>query len=288
MLAEAPVEAAGTVLAEINYVRNRPLAGQGPLTFVTEDESQSTMINRPGVPVVIHDVRGSSTLIDREGFELLNHISSVTNFDLIEEDPEIDQLYIDEMTALVMKVTGAPIVIMQGGGKKRYGSKAKDKLVGLKNALPALYPHGDTTDRSAVELAGMMASFVPGLDLSEVPRWAHINTWRPITQPPHDYPLAVCDARTIAQNDPIPVVARTVTRTAGAFDFETNGYIHNPDHRWCYYSDMTPDEVLMFKTHDSDPGRAHQVAHTAFLSPLCPADAPTRGSVEMRAFVVWL
>lgn len=283
-------QAQTTIQAEINYVRNPPPADGEPLVFVTEDEGLSTMVTRPGQTMWIHDVRGTPTSIDREGFELLSHTSTVANFDLIEEDAETDKLYIDEMTDLVKRVTGAPIVVMQGGGKKRYGQSAKDKLAGLKNALPALYPHGDTTERSAPMLAGMIASFVPGLDLDTVSRWAHINLWRPITPPPHDYPLAVCDARTTAPGDPVPVVARTETRAKGpgTFDFETHGYIYNPDHYWCYFSDMTPEEVLMFKTHDTDYARAHQVAHTAFLNPLCPPGSPTRGSVEMRAFVAWL
>ena len=288
MLSKAQVHTAGNVRADINYVRNARKPGEEPLTFVTEDESRSTMITQPGTPMWIEDARGSSSSIDVEGFELIHHVSTVPNFDLIEEDAEIDQLYIDEMTALVKKITGAPVVIMQGGGKKRYGQSAKDKLFGLKNALPALYPHGDTTEVSAPQLAAGMASFVPGLSFDAIKRWQHINLWRPITRPPHDYPLAVCDARTIAAGDAVPVIAHTETRAAGVFMFETNGYLHNPDHRWCYFSDMTPDEVLVFKTHDTDPAQAHQVAHTAFLNPLCPPDAPTRGSVEMRAFVAYL
>ena len=288
VLSKAQVHTADKVRAEVNYVRNPRQPGEEPLTFVTEDMSRSTMITQPGEPVWIEDVRGTATSIDAEGFELLHHVSAVPNFDLIEEDDAVDQLYIEEMTALVKKVTGAPIVIMQGGGKKRYGQKAQDKLSGLKNALPALYPHGDTTDASAVGLGMMMASFVPGVKFEDISHWQHINLWRPITQPPHDYPLAVCDARTVGPGDAVPVVARTETRTAGSFDFETHGYVRNPAHRWCYFADMTPDEVLMFKTHDSDPARAHQVAHTAFLNPLCPPGVPTRGSVEMRAFVAYL
>ena len=288
MTSEAPANGSIVVEAEINYIRNPQPAGEPPLTFVTEEESRSTMVTRPGVAMPIRDVRGLATSLDREGFELLRHASAVPDFDLIEEDDAIDRLYIEEMTALVKAATGASLAVMQGGGKKRYGKTATDKLAGLKNGLPALYPHGDTTDRSAPPLAATIAAYVPGLDLASVPRWAHINLWRPITPPPHDYPLAVCDARSIAAGDAVPVVARTETRTAGAFDFETSGYLHNPAHRWCTFRAMTPAEVLMFKTYDSDPARAHQVAHTAYVDPLCPAGAPTRGSVEMRALVAWL
>ena len=108
-----------------------------------------------------------------------------------------------------------------------------------------------------------------------VRRWAHFNMWRAITLPPQDYPLALCDARTIGPGDAVTVVAHTETRTNGAFSFDTRGYLANPAHRWCYFRDMTPDEVVVFKTHDSDPDRAHQVAHTAFLDPGCPSGTAT-------------
>lgn len=270
-----------SVHADVNYVRNAPRDGEPPLTFVTSDETSSTMITQPGVVVEIENMRGKSTSLDREGFILAPHVSSLANLHLIEEDETADALYIEEMAELAKQVTGASFVVMQGGGKKRYGNSAAQHSGGvLKNALPALYPHGDSTDASAE----MLARAFSGPAYETFNRWALINMWRPITAPPQDYPLAVCDARTIGPDDATTVMALTETRATGAFSFPTKGYIRNPEHRWCYYRDMTPGEVLIFKTHDTDPVRAHQVAHTAFADPSCPAGTPTRGSVEMRAF----
>ena len=287
MSGAGPAAGSAGTRGEINYVRNPPGPSEPPLTFVTEDESRSTMVTLPGEPMWISDLRGTATSLDVEGFELVPHTSAVANFHLIEEDGAVDQLYIGEMTALLQRITGASLVIMQGGGKKRYGPKATDRLAGLTNAFPALYPHGDTTDSSAVTLAQSIAAHIPGFDPGKARRWAHFNMWRPITPPPQDYPLALCDARSTRPGDGVTVVADTVTRTNGAFSFDTTGYLYNPDHRWCYFSDMTPQEVLVFITHDSDPARPHQVAHTAFLDPTCPPGTPTRGSVEMRAFAVF-
>ena len=274
------------VQGTINYIRNPVPPGGVPLTFVTEQDELSTMETLPGIPMWIEDLRGQETSLDREGFALIPHKSGVENFHLIEEDAATDKLYSDEIAALVKKLTGASHVFMQGGGKKRYGPKATDQLVGLTNALPALYPHGDTIDKSALELAQRILDYVPGLSL-DGRRWAHYNIWRPITPPPQDYPLALCDTRTISPADRETVIAHTVTRTMGEMKFETAGYMHNPSHRWCYFSNMTPDEVLVFITHDSDPTRPHQVAHTAFLDPTCPPNTPTRASVEMRALVLF-
>jgi hypothetical protein len=277
-----------SVRSLVNYIRNPVEPGQPALTFVTERDDESTMITLPGREVLFHDMRGQDPSLDREGFQLVHHTTAVDDLHRIEEDPATDQLYIDEMTALLKDLTGASVVIMQGGGKKRYGSAARDRLTGLTNALPALYPHGDTTDASALQLAQRIMQYVPGLELEQAGRWAHYNMWRPITPPPQDYPLAVCDARSLVPADRETVVAHTVTRTVGEMVFDTTGYMHNPDHRWCYFRDMTRQEVLVFITHDSDPERPHQVAHTAFLDPTCPPGTPTRGSVEMRALALFL
>src|SRR6516225_2855542 len=46
-------------------------------------------------------------------------------------------------------------------------------------------------------------------------------------------------------------------------------------------------DALIFKTHDSDRGRAHCVPHVAFDHAGCPAHAAPRVSIEMRALALW-
>lgn len=276
-----------TLWAEVFYVRNPRPEGAEPLTFVTEDESRSTMVVRPGEPVPLHDLRGTETALDREGFVLVPHASAVHDFHAVEEDPAVDQLYLEEMADFVAGLTGADRVLMLGGGKKRYGESATDRLEGLANARPARYVHGDVTDVSGPQLATGMVDGTPGVDPAEFGRWAMYNVWRAITPPPQDFPLAVCDARTIAPSDEVTITAVTALRGFGDLHFETAGYLPNPEHRWCWFRDMTPEEVIVFKTHDTDPSRAHRVAHTAFTDPTCPAGTPTRASVEIRALALF-
>lgn len=273
--------------AEVNYVRNAPAADDGRvLEFVTEDERHSTMVTSPGRTVHIDDARGLDTDLDREGFVLVRHESAVIDFDRIQEDPAVDQQYVDEITELVAQVTGASKVVMLGGGKKRYGEGAVDKWTRLSNAKPARYPHADNTDESSVQLAEAMAAFVPGVDLERTSRWAFYNVWRATTPPPQDFPLAVCDARTLDRADEVTVKAITEER-GGEIRHDTTSYRYNRAHRWYYFRDMTPDEVIVFKTHDTDPTRARRVAHTAFTDPTCPPGVTTRASVEMRALALF-
>lgn len=279
-------DTADKVRAGINYVRNEPAPGT-TLEFVTADESQNTMVTLPGQEVWVADARGLDTDLDREGFRLVPHRSAVEDFGLIEEDEAVDALYVTEMSALLQEVTGAAKVLMLGGGKKRYGESAVDMLAPLLNAKPARYPHADNTDQAAIEGAGMLASLLGGVDLAAVPRWAMFNMWRAVTSPPQDFPLAVCDARSVALGDEITVTAVTLERRAGLIRHDTTGYRSNPAHRWHYFRDMTRDEVLVFKAHDSDPARAGRVPHTAFTDPSCPPGTPTRASVETRALALF-
>ena len=281
-MAASEAHARFEVRADINYIRNPRLSDAEPkLEFVTEQELLSTMQTLPGEPVAIRSARGLETSLDREGFLLVRHVSQVADFGAIEEDPAVDRIYTDEMAALLREVTGATFAMMLGGGKKRYGESATDLLARLTNAKPARYAHADNTDLSAQGMFDMIAKAAAG-QLPGGVHWAMYNIWRAVTPPPQDFPLAVCDARSIAAGDEVPVTAVTTTRTQGDMRHDTTGYVHNPRHRWHYYPDMTRDEVIVFKAHDSRPGFASRVPHTAFTDPSCPPNAPTRASVEAR------
>jgi hypothetical protein len=56
---------------------------------------------------------------------------------------------------------------------------------------------------------------------------------------------------------------------------------HSPDHRWWYFPDMTPDEVILIKFYDSDRRGAWRCPHTAFRDTTRP-DARPRRSMEFR------
>lgn len=274
------------VEADINYVRNPPPVGAPKLEFVTEAEERNTMVTLPGRPMWICNARPLTTDLDREGFTLVKHVSGVSDFHKIQADPNVDQYYIEETAHLLRELTGATQVFMQGGGKKRYGEGATDRLAGLTNAKPARYPHADHTDASATELAQLMDTFIEELDLSRCSRYAMYNVWRAFSPPPHDFPLAMCDAQTIVPADEVTVVAITDELGAGSSTHDTTGYSHNTEHCWYYYPDMEVSEVIVFKSHDTDPTRPHRVPHTAFTDPTF-SGGDTRASVEMRALAVF-
>ena len=90
--------------------------------------------------------------------------------------------------------------------------------------------------------------------------------------------------RTINTADLIP--ADAIFDAPGVPEWSFEGYLvsHNPGHRWCYFSNMTPDEVLLFRSYDSVAQPLQCVPHVAFNDPDCPPDAPPRQSIEVRGY----
>jgi hypothetical protein len=114
-------------------------------------------------------------------------------------------------------------------------------------------------------------------------RFAIINVWRPIGQAVQSAPLAMCDARSISHEDLVP--SDLVYRDKVG---ETYALVYNPRHRWVYFPEVQPDEVLLLKIYDSrGDGTARLSAHTAFDDPNTPRHAPPRRSIELRALVFW-
>jgi hypothetical protein len=117
------------------------------------------------------------------------------------------------------------------------------------------------------------------------------SLWRTFSPPPQDWPLALLDYRSVddAEGEPnlllfvdelpdigdIPEIEDPDSMPAGSI------FAPAPRHRWWFFPDLTADEALLFKLHDSDHSVAWRVPHTAFEAPYA-ADANPRESVEFR------
>ena len=68
---------------------------------------------------------------------------------------------------------------------------------------------------------------------------------------------------------------------------ESTTPLHDPAHRWIFYPQMTRDEVVMFKVHDSRrDGRVRFGCHSAFKDPHAIDPAAHRESIETRVLVI--
>jgi hypothetical protein len=193
-----------------------------------------------------------------------------------------------ELEALVREQTGAAKAFCVGPQRRLAESmpEAERSLAatdGL-DTFPARFVHNDFTD----EGIHWMSHDLP-VRLADYPRYAAFNVWRCITPPPQDVPLAFCAGDSIHDDDAMEAMAvmdrsELAPKVFRALSF---AYRPNPGHRWFYFRDMTPDEVVIFKTYDSDESRCRAVAHTAFTAPHCPAGTTPRQSVEARVVAVF-
>ena len=128
-------------------------------------------------------------------------------------------------------------------------------------------------------------------DVQNASRIAMMQFWRNIGDPHPDFPLAVCDASSVAENQ---LGRYRVAEYAGEpLDFETYYLEASADstaNRWYTFPGMTVDEVIAFRAFDSDYVHQHRpfwTFHSAFRDSTVGENAPARSSVESRVLCLW-
>ena len=102
--------------------------------------------------------------------------------------------------------------------------------------------------------------------------------------PVEQWPLAVCDMRTMKPDDFVDAELKWPHRT---------GYVcavrHNSAQEWLYVAGMNVDEALVFKCYDSidNGGGVRFGAHTAFVDPTSRVGARARESIEVRTIALF-
>jgi hypothetical protein len=245
--------------------------------YYANDHSRDVLDIVP-VEMDIADARHAAPTLDNAGFMVRAHRSAIADFS---DRAAVDARYRAEVIELILELSGADLVLVNSPGILRFSERSPQSGA-LDNSRPARFAHVDVSDPTARMFAERAAP--PG---REVKRFVHYNIWRAISAPPQDVPLAVCDAGSVAAGDLLAADAVFDKPGEPEWSFEGLVLAHAAGHRWHWFPDMHRDEALVFKTHDSEPGRAHCVPHVAFDNRACPAHAPARASIEMRALAFW-
>ena len=229
--------------------------------------------------VAIADARGLGCTLDREGFTLVRHESAVAD---LTDRAAVSEIHRGEIAEMLQRLTGCDEVVMTPLGILRFSERLGENAA-HDNSHPARFVHVDMSKEAA---AAMRAKTAPAG--KAIARSAQYNVWRALSGVPQDVPLALCAYPSVAPEDLLDCDA-IFDSPDGSPEWGFANYLlaANPDHRWYYYSDMTPDEAIVFKTSDSDPARAQLMPHGAFDNPLAGADAPPRVSLEMRGTCYW-
>jgi len=243
----------------------------------------------PGVPrttavyrehtVAIRNVRpvASTLSLEHEGFQLLTAPTSVRDFS---DEEAVRTRYYAEAIELLEELTGASRVVVFDHTIRRRIPGAADRAAGIPRQ-PVPRVHNDYTVKSGPQRVRELAGDEADTLLQK--RFSVINVWRPIRGPVQDSPLAVSDARSVADQDLVATDLIYPDRTGEIY------YVKfNPEHKWFYAPAMRDDEVMLIKCYDSaDDGRARFVPHSAFVDPTSPAGAAPRESIELRTLVFY-
>jgi hypothetical protein len=275
-LQETRIESLPFVTAELNYLA--PTRAK-PRTYAFDPppgEPKSTALPEPHqVPIFDARLIAQSVSLDREGFALVRHPTRVKDF---YDDAEVRAVYYPVVEAFLRASLKADrVFIFDHTVRKRIDGAADLRGVGPRQ--PATRVHVDQTidsgpNRVREHLPDEAEELLRG-------RVQVINLWRPIRGPLRDSPLAMADGTTVAPGDLVASDLIYPNRRG-----ETYSVKYNPNHRWLYFPEMTPDEALLLKCYDSaTDGRTRFAPHTAFADPTTPSDAPPRESIELRTLV---
>ena len=266
---------------ELNYLDPRSTLGR---LFIAPGASISTERTEKHA-VTIRDGRAvqDSFELDVHGFQITDHSSAVTDF----TDPAVlESVYVPEVCRFVQEKLGADQVLSRGWEVRRSVAPAEHGA-----QPPAAGVHIDyAPDHVPGMVARAYARHFP--DGPGFRRAVVTSTWRVFSPPPQDWPLALCDFRTLASEDGAPTTAYFVD-TLPEDPFGPVEHLrpagnswkvrHNPAHEWWYFPDMTRDEVLLIKLGDTDRTVAWAAPHAAFPDPTVHGAAP-RHSIEFRTF----
>lgn len=270
---------ANNVTARIQY-----LANNHDLAVYNASVAGGEIIPHQGYyimqPVTIHDGRASGIQyeLDEHGFKLCNQPSAVSDFD---NEYKIIDVYYPEIKQLVIRQTGANhIEIFDHTRRATSAELRKQKTL----REPANIVHNDYTAKSGhVRLRDYLSDHPEKQNELENREFAIINVWRSTAGTVENYPLAICDASSVRQQDLVSVVRESSIRKG-----EIQLAVHHDSHCWTWFPEMTQDELILLKTFESvDDERARFTIHTSFNHPHAPTNAASRESIEVRCFVFW-
>jgi hypothetical protein len=238
--------------------------------------------------VVVRNARlaGPFTL-DDHGFCLGSHHTDITDW---HRNYGPDTPYAAQVGEIARRISGADVVVPMGGMVRTSGTTSSIEQP------PAAEAHVDFTKGCAERIAAnLYAKFHP--DGPDFRRFIAFSLWRALSPPPQDMPLALCEGRSVRDDegthntkvdvDEIPVGDALFAPIEGEEKMAAATiFHHSPAHRWWYFPDMTPDEVIFIKFYDSDHRTAWRCPHTAFRDWTRP-EAHERRSIEFRAIAYY-
>jgi hypothetical protein len=233
--------------------------------------------------VTIRNARRSGPFtLDAHGFCLGQHHTDISDW---HNQYTADSAYAAQVAQVAMRLSGADFVVPMGGMMRSAAQTSATVQP------PAAEAHVDFTQSCAGRIAERLYRGAcpagPGYH-----RFIAFSLWRALSPPPQDMPLALCEGGSVQDDegthntkvdvDEIPTGDALYAPIEGEEHMAAATIFHySPAHRWWYFPDMQPDEVVLIKFYDSDHSKAWRCPHTAFRDTSRP-DARPRRSMEFR------
>lgn len=274
-------------LGEGDFVTRRYVSQGAEIN--TGTYTDHAVVVRDGMPLRDHFT------LDTHGFMLGQHRSAVNDF---HDAAAVDAHYLAEVEALVAQLCGANRVAAQGWMIRTsadLSARAREKVANYQHNGGVQPPAGEAHvdyNRPTARRAARRMHDQRFADHGGYSRAICFSLWRTFSPGPQDWPLAVCDGRSVSE-------AETASNTLFVVDEFPEGdaltapvageenmiaatiFRYSPAHRWWYFANMAADDVLLFKFNDSDESVTWRCPHTAFHDTSLP-DTRVRSSIEVR------
>ncbi len=223
------------VEATVNYVVDN---GIRPVTYIAEMGESN---RRDEVPdhrtVPIYDARpvADQLTLDSNGFAFQRQETAVTDF---LDSSQIESIYNPEVEKIVAAATGASRVLVFDHTLR---VADEDTRTSHKLREPVHVVHNDYTDLSAPQrIRDLLPADEAAAALKK--RYVYVNVWRSIKGTVEEIPLGICDAQSLVDDDMILMDLKYKDRVG-----EIHRTRYSPDHRWVYFPQMQPDELILLK-----------------------------------------
>jgi hypothetical protein len=245
-------------------------------------------------PVEVEIVNGRTVRTvgwQRCGFELMEHRSSVQDWD---DEEQLQNIYHEEMAALATRLSGCSHAVISD-----HIVRNPERARLHQDYAPIQFAHSDFTETYGDRIkefyraappqaqAGLQRAGVSLQTVMSAARVMILQFWRNIGPRKMDLPLAFCDAESVPRADLRGF--RVDGYAGGDFSFDTFG-VAAPEisaaHRWFSFPELSRNEVVAFRTYDSQRAEQQQpfwTPHCAYRDPDVPDGGPQRCSIEVRA-----
>ncbi|KAF1344240.1 hypothetical protein BDV97DRAFT_364146 [Delphinella strobiligena] len=232
--------------------------------------------------IPVHDIRSSKDelSLEKNGLAIMD-LDTRMKYEDFDNEQAIREVYLREVSEALQGYLGASHVqIFEHTVRKRHETFPISTGEPYKYNQPTSMAHVDTTLPWAVAMARKLNP--EKADQMLKGRFQCINIWKPITGPVRDWPLAMCDPRTVnpAEDfEPCDLVYPD-------YVVENRQLYFNRRQKWLYLSEQQKTEAWLFVQSDT-AGDTMSVPHTSFPNPLASLSDAPRESVEARALVFY-